>query len=75
MAATVLHLIKSGDASLARAVIEQNMGAGDRVTVALLPGAAAPDLPPAVQVHRVTQDLSYSQLLDLIFSADQVITW
>ncbi len=75
MAAAVLHLIKSGDTSLARAVIEQNLGAGDRVTVALLPGAAAPDLPASVTVWRVSAGLSYEDLLDLIFAADQVITW
>jgi hypothetical protein len=72
---TVLHLIKSADAALARSAIEQHVGAGDRVTVALLPGGAAPALPPGVTIHRVGNDLSYSQLLDLIFQADQVLTW
>ena len=74
MAAAVLHLVKGGDTSLARAVIEQNLGAGDRVTVALLPGAAA-DLPPGVTVRRISSDLSYDELLELIFAADQVVAW
>ena len=73
--AAVLHLIKGADATLARAVIEQSLAAGDRVTVALLPGAAAPDLPPGVTVHRVPADLTYDGLLELIFDSDQVITW
>jgi len=72
---TVLHLIKSADPALARAAIEQHVGAGDRVTVALLPGGAALALPSSVTIHRVGGDLSYSQLLDLIFQADQVLTW
>ncbi|MGH7275531.1 MAG: hypothetical protein ACREIY_00735 [Candidatus Rokuibacteriota bacterium] len=73
--AAVLHLIKGADATLARAVIEQSLAAGDRVTVALLPGAAAPDLPPGVSVHRVPADLSYADLLELIFDSNHVITW
>jgi len=73
--AAVLHLIKGADATLTRAVIEQGVAAGDRITVALLPGAAAPDFPPGVTVHRVPKDLTYAQLLDLIFSSDHVITW
>src|SRR5437773_9461658 len=60
--ATILHLIKSADAALARTVIEQHVGAGDRVTVALLPGAPAPALPPGLTIRRVSSDLSYSVL-------------
>ena len=45
--ATILHLIKSADAALARTVIEQHVGS----------------------------ELSYSQLLDLIFESDRVVTW
>lgn len=73
--AAILHLLKSADATLPRAVIEQSLGAGDHITVALLPGAAAADLPPGVTVRRVSSDLSYDELLDLIFASDQVITW
>jgi hypothetical protein len=73
--ATVLHLLKSADATLPRTVIERHVGAGDRVTVALLSGAPAPALPPGVTIRRVSSDLSYSALLDLIFEADHVLTW
>jgi hypothetical protein len=73
--AAVLHLLKGADAALARTVIEQQVGAGDRVTVALLPGATAPALPPGVTIRRVSSDLSYAALLDLIFEADHVLTW
>ncbi len=73
--AAVLHLLKTADAALARTAIEQSLGAGDRVTVVLLPGAARPALPTGAAVHRVPDELSYSQLLDLIFESDHVITW
>ena len=73
--AAVLHLLKAADAPLARAMIERSLGAGDRVTVVLLPGAAAPPLSAGVAVHRVPDELSYESLLDLIFEADHVITW
>ena len=73
--AAVLHLLKATDATLARAAIEQSLGAGDRVTVVLLPGAARPALPAAVLTRRVPDELSYDQLLELIFESDHVITW
>lgn len=73
--ATVLHLLKGPDTRLARAVIERHLGVGDRVTVVLLPGAGAADLPAGVPVRRVPDDYSYAQLLDLIFESDQVMTW
>ena len=73
--AAVLHLLKNADTALARGVIDKHVIAGDRVTVALLRGGAAPELPVGVSVRRLDLDLSYAQLLDLIFEADQVITW
>ncbi|PYN81881.1 MAG: hypothetical protein DMD96_07470 [Candidatus Rokuibacteriota bacterium] len=73
--ATVLHLLKSPDTAVARAVLDQHVRAGDRVTVALLPGGVALDLPPSVEVRRLDADLSYAQLLDLIFESDHVVTW
>jgi len=73
--AVVLHLLKSADATFPREVIEQQQGAGDRVTVAVLPGAGAVALPPGVTVRRVSSDLSYDALLELIFESDHVITW
>ncbi len=73
--ARVLHLLKGDDASLALAVIAQQQAAGDEVTVALLPGAPVPALPPGVSPQRVPDQLSWEALLERIFVADQVITW
>lgn len=73
--ASMLHLLRDPDARLARAVIDQHVRAGDRVSVVLLEGGTVPDLPAAVQVRRLDSDLSYPELLDLIFESDQVITW
>ena len=72
--ADVLHLLTGADALVAR-VAERQVSAADHVTVALLPGSDAPVLPAAVTVRRLGHDLTYSQLLDLVFAADQVITW
>jgi len=73
--ATVLHLLKGPDARLARAVIDQHLRAGDHVSVVLLPGSVVSDLPPEVRLRRLEADLSYPELLELIFESDQVITW
>ncbi len=73
--ARVLHLLKGDDASLALVVIAQQQAAGDEVAVALLPGASATALPPAVPSQRVPDQLSWETLLERIFEADQVITW
>jgi hypothetical protein len=73
--ARVLHLLSRHDTPLAADVIGQEIEAGDDVTVALLAGVAAPDLPGGVRARRVPAELSYQQLLEEIFSADQVITW
>ena len=73
--ATVLHLLKGPDMTLARTVLDRHVRAGDRVTVVLLPGGGAPDLPHGVPVRRLDGDLSYSQLLDLIFESDHVLSW
>ena len=72
--AAVLHLLKSGDAALARTVIDQHVRAGDHVTVVVLPGNPTPDLPAAVVLRRLDADLSYAHLLNLIFAADRVVT-
>ena len=72
--ARVLHLL-TRDTPLAADVIGQEFEAGDDITVALLGGLAAPDLPDGVQARRVPEELSYQQLLEEIFAADQVITW
>jgi hypothetical protein len=73
--ASVLHLLRDPDAKLSRAVIDQHVRAGDRVSVVLLPGSTVADLPATVRVRRLETDLSYPELLDLIFESDQVITW
>jgi len=73
--AAVLHLVKGPDATLARAVLDRNLRDGDRVTVVILPGGAGAGLPAGVTVRRLDGDLSYAQLLELIFEADQVVTW
>ena len=73
--ASALHLLKGSDVDLALATLASQLAAGDRVTVALLHGAPSPKLPPGVQVHRVPEDLSYDQLLDLIFESDRVTAW
>ncbi len=73
--ATVLHLLKGAHLDLAGAVIGAQLAAGDRVTAVLLPGASPPALPAAVALRHVPEDLSYPELLDLIFTADHVLTW
>jgi hypothetical protein len=73
--ARALHVLKSGDSTLARTTIECQLAAGDTVTVALLPGAAAPALPVGVAVHRIPDEWSYERLLEAVFEADQVVTW
>ena len=65
--AAVLHLIKGSETALARAVLARNLREGDRVTVVVLPAG--------VTVRSLDGDLSYDQLLELIFEADQVVTW
>jgi hypothetical protein len=73
--ASALHLLKGADAALPAAVIARQLAAGDRVTVVLLAGAEATALPPAVTVRHLPEDLSYGELLELIFDADHVVTW
>jgi hypothetical protein len=73
--AAVLHLLK-GDAALALPVIERQLRDGDHVTVAVLEGTAPPaGLPGGLPVRRVAVDLAYPELLELVFAADQVISW
>jgi hypothetical protein len=73
--AAVLHLVKGSDTALPWAVVDRHLREGDRVTVVVLPGGAASGLPTGVTVRRLDGDLSYGQLLELIFEADQVVTW
>ncbi|MBM4439150.1 MAG: hypothetical protein FJ027_01905 [Candidatus Rokubacteria bacterium] len=73
--ARILHVLKGDHAATALSVIAPQVAAGDEVGVALLGGAAAPDLPAGVTVHRVPDETSYERLLALIFEADHVVTW
>jgi len=73
--AAVLHLVKSAETELVLTTIDQQLAAGDAVTVALLHGAPAPAVPAGTRVLRVPDDLSYDGLLELIFAADHVVTW
>jgi hypothetical protein len=73
--ARVLHLLEGGAVDLARTVVDQQRGAGDAVSVAMLPGAPELEWPPGVAVRRVPADLSWDALLEHIFEADQVIAW
>ena len=73
--ASVLHLVKSADTTLTRTVLDRQVRDGDRVTVVVLPGGVAADLPTGVPIRRLDGDLSYAQLLELIFEAEQVVTW
>ena len=73
--ASVLHLVKGADTTLARTVLDRQVRDGDRVTVVVLPGGTAADLPAGVPIRRLDGDLSYAKLLELIFEADQVVTW
>ena len=72
--ARVLHLLKGPDAALALEVVAQQQAAGDAITLVLLPGAAV-TAPPGVTARRVPEDLSWEQLLEVIFEAYLVVTW
>jgi hypothetical protein len=73
--ARVLHVFKGDHAAEALAVITPQLAAGDQVDVALLAGVAAPTLPAGVTLHRVPEETSYDRLVELIFTADHVVTW
>lgn len=80
----VLHLLKAPARDLALAAIRQESREPDTtLTVVLLHAAEAPPLPAGVRLRRLVDaargkrpdDLTHSELLDLIFSADRVICW
>ncbi len=73
--ATVLHVLKAGSHPLAIETMRREVAAGDHVTVALLDGAEPSDTPASVRRVRVPEDVSYAQLLDLVFEAERVIAW
>ncbi len=80
----ILHLIKAPVPAHTLSLIQRQSREPDTTpVVVLLHGAAPPSLPPGVRVHRLVDDastrspesLTYSELLDLIFAADQVLSW
>ena len=72
----VLHLLTNGDRTRALPVIERQRGDADTsVAVVLLPGATASPLPDGLVARRVPDELSYEELLDLIFASDQIVAW
>ena len=73
--AKALHLLKGEDSDLAAATVARQLAAGDTVTVIALHGAAVPGLPAGIVVRRVPEELSWEQLLEAMFEADQVIAW
>jgi hypothetical protein len=73
--AQVLHLWKSGaDALLVSDMIAGQRQAGDRITVAVLDGTA-PALPSDITVRRLGDDLTYGELVELIFASEHVVPW
>jgi hypothetical protein len=73
--AKALHLVKGDDAGLALATVSRQLAAGDTVTVVALHGAVVPAVPAGATLRRVPEELSYEQLLEAMFEADQVIAW
>jgi hypothetical protein len=78
----ILHLVNSTASSHALSVLQrQHRNPDTTLTVVLVQGAATPPLPAEVRVLRLAGDspapdaLTYAELLDLIFSADQIISW
>ena len=72
----VLHLLRAPVSEHALAAIErQSREPETTLTVVLREGTEPPPLPFGVQVRRLADTLTYTELLDLIFSADQVVSW
>ena len=71
---TVLHLLGHNDPAPALPIILGQLASGDAVTVAVL-GPSVPPLPAGLEIRRVPAELSWEQLLDLIFTADQTFSW
>ena len=73
--ARALHLLKGENSDLAAATVARQRAAGDTVTVIALHGAVIPALPAGIVVRRVPEELSWEQLLEAMFEANQVIAW
>jgi len=78
---SILHLLKADSAPHTLAAIErQSREPHTAVIVVLMPGTPAPTLPSGVTVYQLDEEstegrVHYSDLLDLIFSSDQVVSW
>jgi hypothetical protein len=73
--ARVLHVFKGDHGAEAARVIARAVADGDQVEMAIVGSAPAPAVPAGVSLHRVPDQLSYEALVELIFAADQVVTW
>ena len=73
--ADVLHLVDAELSVLADEMMRHQIAAGDRLTVVRLQGAPTPRVPEGATLRRVPEDLTYSQLLDLVFASDQIVSW
>ena len=75
--ARFLHLLKGDSAAMAVSVIDENSREPDAEVVAvILDDTPTPALSPAVRFLRLGHDhLGYSELLDLIFDSDHVVSW
>ncbi|MBI3625761.1 MAG: hypothetical protein HY215_06410 [Candidatus Rokubacteria bacterium] len=80
----MLHLVKPPVPAQALSMMQRQSREPDTtLSIVLMHGADPPSLPPGARVYRLTDESStrhpgaliYSDLLDLIFSADQVISW
>lgn len=72
----VLHLLKAPVQEHALAAIQRQIREPNTtLTVVLREGTESPPLPSGVQVRRLADTLTYAELLELIFAADQVISW
>ena len=71
----VLHLLKSPDTALARAVPHPRVALGVCLRSLERDEDRFAGLPAGVSVRRLDGDLSYGQLVELIFAADQVVSW
>jgi hypothetical protein len=55
-------------------MIAAQLAGGDTITVVVLDGAP-PSTPATVSVRRLGADLTYRELVDLVFDAEHVVPW
>ena len=76
--ARLLHILHAPPASGLPALLEEQLGAGHRVEVVLLPGAEEGGLPEGCALHRldpVSRPPDADALLDLLYACDAALTW